>query len=369
MIDYWWQVGNQTFSNRHRADLYSEETGLYNRFETNHQLYKSALADKSFDINKDYSLEFIHQLREEHDHIRLFYTGGFDSHCILKYFLDNNIQLDETATVWCGLNKNDTNSTSDKEYKLSAEPYIQQHRHKIGQITYLHNGLNEYKKFYSNPDWMLDVPGGYPYARLFTSVFPWFDEYNHSADCNIVGKEKPYLIKLGESWYLTTMDSLYLDWIGLPNKVLFWLDPRNIKAMIKDAILYRSFIQKNFQLTQNQIFNVNYKGQQYVDACLAINRPMVPNDITGKNNMSKADGKKNWCNQKDKEFFNELVEQNQYSLLTDYFASWKRYSQILPEYKNENTRYPTGKFPWYINIDTLEYFESSEMDISLVFEN
>ena len=370
MIDYWWQVGDQKFSNRHRADLHSQETGLYNSFETNHDVYRAALEDKSFNINRDYSLEFVKQLRAEYDHIRLYYSGGFDSHAVLKYFLDNNIQLDETATVWCGLNKNDTNSVSDREYKLSAEPYIQQHKNKIGKISYLHNGLEEYKQFYSNPDWLLDVPGGYPYVRLFTTVFPWFNEYNQSADCNIIAKEKPYLVKLDNSWYLTITDGVFLDWIGMPNKVLFWLDPRNIKALIKDAILYRSFIEKNFTIKENQFFNLNYKGQQYVDACLAIGRPMVPNDITGKHNMSKADGKSNWCNRKDKEFLNELMEQNEYELITNYFASWKRMTEILPELKNDNGsmgRFPTGKFAWYINIDTLDYLEQHDLDISPVF--
>jgi hypothetical protein len=48
-------------------------------------------------INHFYNLRAT-QLRNDYDYIVLFYSGGYDSHNILKTFIDNNLHIDEIIT-------------------------------------------------------------------------------------------------------------------------------------------------------------------------------------------------------------------------------------------------------------------------------
>jgi hypothetical protein len=40
------------------------------------------------------------QLRDSYDYLILYYSGGADSHNILRTFLDNNIKIDEICVKW-----------------------------------------------------------------------------------------------------------------------------------------------------------------------------------------------------------------------------------------------------------------------------
>ena len=55
------------------------------------------------------------QLREKYDHLVLFYSGGADSDNIFNFFIENNIKLDEVATL------SDYDATEDKMSLINAE--------------------------------------------------------------------------------------------------------------------------------------------------------------------------------------------------------------------------------------------------------
>lgn len=59
------------------------------------------------------------QIREKYDHLVLFYSGGSDSHNILKTFLNNNIKLDEIASI------TEYDITKNKNTYQNAEIYNQ----------------------------------------------------------------------------------------------------------------------------------------------------------------------------------------------------------------------------------------------------
>lgn len=371
MVKYWWQVENQRFDNKWKAELHAKKEKKFARFETDHDLYRDALKNKQFDENHNYELDFIKHIRAKFQHIRLWYSGGFDSHTILNYFLKYNIRLDETATVWSGLDQEKFDSQCDKEYLLSAKGFLEKNKNSIKKITHLHNDLERIKNFYKNKKWIFDCHGGYPHVRLQTANFDWFYDYNKSADCNLLGKEKPFLIKMKDRWYATVLDNNLLEWNGVPNKVYFWLEPDNIKSFVKDARLFRTFIQNKKQVKECDHFSFNFKGDDFVRSSLSINRIPVHNDITGKNSMSKASGRV-WCNDKDKNLLYDLIKRNEFDLISDYFASWYDLKKLFPGLVDNSgilLRQTSGKFPWFIDIDSLDYFQSSELDISKVFND
>ena len=62
--------------------------------------YDDIFAKYDWTTPSDLSLDELYkqralQLREQYDHLVLFYSGGVDSGYILKTFLDNNIKIDE----------------------------------------------------------------------------------------------------------------------------------------------------------------------------------------------------------------------------------------------------------------------------------
>jgi hypothetical protein len=97
----YWQVGDQRFTNKFDALVYSSETkqqhhyvfydSVWNNFD------KTTLGNA--DLDHLYKLRAL-QLRGEYDYLVLYFSGGADSYNVLRTFIDNNIKLDEVCVKW-----------------------------------------------------------------------------------------------------------------------------------------------------------------------------------------------------------------------------------------------------------------------------
>jgi hypothetical protein len=131
----WW-VGNKAFHVKKEALLHASRTGcpkviwewhdtVFNKFD------KTKLG--TVPLNELYKNR-AQQLRDTHDHLILFYSGGSDSHNILMTFINNGIKLDQiyvnwpSATINKGLYKPNAVDTSAKnllsEWDLVVEPTL-----------------------------------------------------------------------------------------------------------------------------------------------------------------------------------------------------------------------------------------------------
>jgi len=81
------------------------------------------------DINHLYDLR-TKQLRNDYDYIVLFYSGGYDSHNILRSFIDNNIHLDEIITT---IPSRTTFSTPTIEYNNFTSKKIEKYKNKLSK--------------------------------------------------------------------------------------------------------------------------------------------------------------------------------------------------------------------------------------------
>ena len=72
----------------------------------------------SFELSKLYKIR-AQQIRDKYDHIVLWYSGGSDSHNILRTFIDNDIKLDEVASI------TEYDITGNKDTYNNSEIYIQ----------------------------------------------------------------------------------------------------------------------------------------------------------------------------------------------------------------------------------------------------
>jgi len=73
------------------------------------------------DVNYFYDKR-VKELRQQYDYIIFFYSGGYDSHNILKTFIDNNIHIDEI--IKCIPRKDIMNEENGGLSPLSLTQYL-----------------------------------------------------------------------------------------------------------------------------------------------------------------------------------------------------------------------------------------------------
>lgn len=165
------------------------------------------------------------QLREKYDYLTLYYSGGSDSHNILKAFIDNNIKLDEVFVHWGVevLEKFHKPNAVDKsawnllsEWDLVIKPglqYLKQHHpeikitvsdwsHKIEPVI---NNISEKDLFLNGIHW---INMG-AFVRI-TENSKTHQEYLEKGKPTavILGIDKPKLLKRGNEVFVYFMDIL-----------------------------------------------------------------------------------------------------------------------------------------------------------------
>lgn len=96
-----WVVGNKIFYVSYDAYRFASETNHQVNFHYHPTVWnnfdRSLLGKNSLpSLYKDRA----QQLRDKYDYLILYYSGGADSHNILRTFIDNNIKLDEVCVKW-----------------------------------------------------------------------------------------------------------------------------------------------------------------------------------------------------------------------------------------------------------------------------
>jgi len=91
-----YKCNNKLFFNKVEAILESNSSNVYVDWDYHNKIFQGY----KWDVNPQDSLEEIYkqraqQLRDNYDHLVLFYSGGVDSWYILNAFIKNNIKLDE----------------------------------------------------------------------------------------------------------------------------------------------------------------------------------------------------------------------------------------------------------------------------------
>ena len=154
-------------------------------------------------------------LRQKYNRVHLFYSGGCDSHFILKTFIDNDIKIDKVIMVKSGFKQ------ADFEIDDYALPFIK----KCG----LHYEIREpsidyYRAYY------LETPNK---VRTQNEYWQHFRLNNHfenvgqtdSDTVNIFGKEKPKLTYVDDKWYTYMLD---VEVTPQPGQHNFFLDDPEI---------------------------------------------------------------------------------------------------------------------------------------------
>jgi hypothetical protein len=285
-----YRVGNHTYANKLAACL--ELNAINHDLKTGHQLHWD-YHEHAFDqaqwqqeppvAIKDLYRERALQLRENYDHLVLFYSGGADSHTILNTFVTNNIHLDEIFLYGAfkaeekinqklGWSRNPGYFTREVAY--IAKPMLErlQNTHKF-KIT-VWDWTDRTIEALNNPDWFWDVgtrfaPDAVPRQYLH-EAFRHNDRFEGKGKkvAFIFGVDKPRLFRDDTSVYFAFIDTMLTTAVGnnsdihgryWENDEYFYWTPNLPAIPIKQAHLIYNYLKQHNRL--HELTHVNNKNQ------------------------------------------------------------------------------------------------------------
>ena len=207
------------------------------------------------------------QLRDEYPYLRLFYSGGSDSHTILLAFIKNKIPLDEIVVFRSSL-IDDFELDDNTEANDRALAYLKTIRRtnlKRTKITILDVGNKEYERAFQDPEqWFLkkndwDVRSILSNPSLYF-LFPELEEpINKGKDiADILGTDKAMLGKDEEGYFTHHLDSNLTYNLGAPFDEYFFTSPNFPQLHLKQTHLLRNLLEEEFSHMDNlEIFYEN----------------------------------------------------------------------------------------------------------------
>ena len=239
----WYQVADKKFINIFNAFDESIKTNEFAHFRIEPDFYK---AITSVSQPKNYSPDYIQSLiakqlralRKKYSYIRIAYTGGTDSHTILKVAMDNKIYIDETWTVLVSLK---SDKEGDVEY-LPGLNYAKQFEGTlIGKVTTITPNIKDY--------WYRTILNWWKDSKYLRGQYVFFrqcdaNRYNKlKKGITIVGTEKPYVFKKDGKWYWFTPDHPHNYFMGLPNIYSMFMDKNNPELPVAQTYAFLNFIK------------------------------------------------------------------------------------------------------------------------------
>jgi hypothetical protein len=194
------------------------------------------------------------ELKDSYKKIRLWYSGGSDSHKVLMTFIKNGIYIDEIV-----IKKKVPNiTTGDVETLKVAIPVIQSLQHLIPKtnIKILESTVKDYESFYNTSYWWETLirpaePGfvtaGCTEIGLCSAQF---DPYAENNCINIITRDKPYIVHINNKWYAYWIDNN----VQLINEVYqdsvssFYIDDPQVH--LKQCHMLKKYIEDTFAPTQ-----------------------------------------------------------------------------------------------------------------------
>ena len=351
----YWTADGYKFYNKNLATWYETTKNSFVTFvDTNIDKIREQLSDTSVDMSKDYNKEYLEYLKSNYDKIHLFFSGGADSLTILETAIKNNIILD---TIFCHT-CDDVNLSCNREIKQCALPVLEKYKGKFGSYEIVPTSWDDHASRYLDELSFFTLPAvsRTPLRSCPDRETPYKLQENI---CYLIGRDKPQIVRRNKKWYAVLIDVQSSVNKKNPNVKAFWLDAMNIKSYIKDALLYREYL-----LSADC---VNQTGLQFFKPS------QDPNvgDVLGRSRVHNFDKQlvKNIPNtkyqsSKNVQRINDAINNGRMDVLVNYFTAMKKFSELVPKYGHNDgfkLLQSTGKFAWFIDIDSLEVFTQQQL--------
>jgi hypothetical protein len=204
---YHYSVGDKKTFNKLQAIVWASQSHDHIKFHLPEWLQKLPIHIEPEQSMKELCVRRAKQLREDYDHLRLWFSGGIDSTYMLDIFVDNKIHVDEIITVSCGIPE------ADWEIEKVAIPYLESIKDKIPntQVNIQKPTMQDYADWYKDEYWFENYEDigrseGFSALRLNRKLQSIDLYQNNKNTANVWGLDKPFLNFVKGEWYAFTLD-------------------------------------------------------------------------------------------------------------------------------------------------------------------
>lgn len=244
---FYYKVGDEKYYNKLQAIQQNLKTSDPIKFITKYD-------NDDFSVVPDGSLgslitEHLKELRDKYKKVKLYYSGGSDSHLLLLNMIQNNIHIDEIVCLKSGI------PTADFEIENYAEPTLKKFANRLRNttITIKKTSLNDYSEYYKKgvtKDKIISgAVGTHNYFRLHWPL-DFYGEEPLEDVLHIRGLEKPKIMKHGDDYYTYFLD---LDLEPHANNYQFFSS--NKKIQIKQSHMFLETYRKLDIKNEHDVWN------------------------------------------------------------------------------------------------------------------
>jgi hypothetical protein len=194
-MTFYYKVGDKKYYNKLEAVLQNLKTNSPIRFITPYD-------DNNFFTEPEESLQSLivkrlRELRDTYKEIKLYYSGGSDSHLILENIITNDIKIDEIVCLKSGI--------------PTAEPVLKKHMNKLHgtKISIKTPTLNDYRNYFKQGITKEKIRSGAVGTHNYLRLHWPLDLYGQEPKDDVLqirGMEKPKIIKHGNDYYTYFID-------------------------------------------------------------------------------------------------------------------------------------------------------------------
>lgn len=297
------EVGNKKFDNKLLAIRESNSTNNPIFFNTP-QVYDN------FDFSQEPSQDFAVLLKQEAEKIRdtyrkvrIYYSGGPDSHLMLSTFIDNNINFDEVICLKSGI------PCADYEIDRYAIPQLNSLNVPSNKVKINVPSMERYENYYNEDIDYKIQKGMYTYNthfRLIAQDELFSDQNYDTSTANLRGFDKPKIMQVHGKWYTYFLDvdlepfshtlnffsdnpllhskqaHLFLKAIDSVNESNIWKKQKiwnesTGRQNIIEKTLYHNKDDCFFNVGQDRIYYLNLKEKEAIKWALENKLPSLPN--------------------------------------------------------------------------------------------
>jgi hypothetical protein len=287
------------------------------------------------------------QLRQKYKNLKLLYSGGRDSHCILQTFIRNQIPIDELLIV--NYSRNPVRSVEYANWiSPMAHGYLQHNSR--AKITTLTIGVEDYKKWY-NETWSEKSSANTVRGLFQPSDYSWMIEQqcrvDHSSTGIMCGLEKPDLVIQDNKLFVTNQDAAFLQYFhNVSIMDFFYISPDLPELHLKQAWMIINYIAKHYPNADSTFLKnfQNVHSGYYDELAIAVGRgPAVNINAPEQNGLAKYAGS------------HPAFQVLKKIIISESPTSWNRYQENMNWfYKNQDSSIDLAAGDWWCGAKPLQ---------------
>jgi len=345
-----WQHGEYKFNNIYLVHWFEQEFNCFVQFvDKKIDLVKQELSKILFiDEDVDYDLLHLQRLRDNNKKLALCFSGGYDSTYLFKKAVDNNIYFDKIVS--CTVDSFDLPHSTEMKYNVM--PWLEDYPDAFGEFFARAVPLEEFADSVKDPNYIF-TDGCYNMPKFAVNQwlnFPVEEDFTY-----IRGETNGNIIYKNKKWYVTALNKNFSHCSFMPLSQ-FWVDPENMVSFIRNALRTRKHIIENYEISDSETFQMFRPSNEELFDVLGFTELYTPGIQGPKHAVTKIETPQGHIRgQKDLQFFELLIKYRE-DILFDILRGIKHFNTIcnVSLDNQSNVIHNSGKFPWLIDLDTLE---------------